>query len=303
LQVARSLPPAYRPFAWLGVIVLFAVFHFRNQQALKKRTTDPKPTRVDLSENEITFVDGGAKTVKPWSAFNECLESKNLFLLLDQNKTLVLIFPKRVFPDENWQAWFRVRSSRFGQVMMTPRIENLDPSTLTVPAGIRITVLLRFRDHLDATLASWRPRIIIGIVAGLVISSTLYGAIQASPTAVNSPGKVLLFELPFLLAMAAMVMVLLTIYRWYAHAKFSEPEEIIFSDEAITFAGTAAAGVLPWTTAYTSYKETGRNFILWRQGTGAWLLLPKRQFQSDGDRQRIRELLAQRLKASRWFFG
>jgi len=303
LQIGRSLPATYRPLAWVGLLGLFAFFHFRNRQAIKKRTTNPKLTQVELSETEITFVEGNAKSVKPWSAFSQCIESKNLFLLVDQNKTLLLIFPKRVFPDDNWQAWFRVQTSQFTQMMMSPRIENLNPATLTTRAGIRITVQLRFRDHLDATLASWRPRILIGLLGGLVISSTVYGATQASPNAVNSPSKVLLFELPFLLIMAAMVVFLPTLYRWRAHTKITGPEEIIFSDEAITFAGAEAAGVIPWTTAYTSFKETGRSFILWRQGTAAWLLLPKRQFQSDRDRQSFRTLLAQRLKPSRWFWG
>lgn len=300
-QIAHSFSAAYRPLVWAGTVVLFLLFYFNNRREARKRVKDSPLAQVDLSENEITFVTDGSKLVKPWSAFSECIESENLFVLRDRSKVMLLIFPKRAFPDENWQTWFRNQTSRFTQpVEMSPRIENLNPATLTAPSGIRITVQLGFRDYLDRMFASWWPRIVIGLVLGLQTVSAIFEAAHASPNQVNSPFRVLLlFEIPCLLIVVGTMMFVLSAFQWRAYAKRPGPEEIIFSDESMTFAGAEGAGVLPWTT-YTWFKETRRSFILWQRGTAAWVLLPKRQFRSAEEVSHMRTLLTQHLKPSGW---
>lgn len=302
--IIHRLAAAYRPFAWAGFILLVLFIHFKNRREKVNRATRAELAKVELSENEITFGEEGAKLVRPWSSFTQCLESKNLFLLLDKNKTTVLIFPKRAFPDENWQAWFRNQTSRFAQgTEMTPRIENLNPATLTPPSGVRLTVRLRYRDYLDHTLASWQTWGIIGGIVGMVVGTGLYSAAHPPPHPVYSSTQVFLMAvLPFLAIMTTMGIAIKSVHAWRSGAKFLGPEEIIFGDETITFAAKEAAGVLPWTT-YTWFKETRRSFILWQRGSRAWLLLPKRQFQSAEEVDRMRSLLAKHLTPSRWFFG
>src|SRR5262249_14535540 len=149
----REIPEGYRALilaAIVGGSVLFAFFKRRFNKAV------PRTSQVEISESEFTILGPDARVALPWSAFSQSLESPDLFVLVDRPKQTLIVIPKRAFPSESWQTWFREQAAKPLDVM-TP-----DPSEYPALAWaasadrIALTIRLRFRDYLDRTLASWR---------------------------------------------------------------------------------------------------------------------------------------------------
>src|SRR5258708_689260 len=81
---------------------------------------------------------------------------------------VLLIFPKRVFPSESWQSWFRAQANKRPDPKASARPE-LSVTTQTIFAtDIRFSFRLGFRDYLDRTLASWRTWGIIFLTVAIM---------------------------------------------------------------------------------------------------------------------------------------
>jgi hypothetical protein len=93
-----------------------------------------------------------------------------------------------------------------------------------------------------------------------------------------------------------------SLYAWRTHARYVDPTEAALSEAGITFAGSQASGVLPW-SSYKHYKETPWSFILWKGAGSISTMFPKRAFSSAEDLNRARALFGQNLQRSRWFLG
>ncbi len=297
-MLRTQVPAPYRPYVLLGTFAVFVFIFLRNRRA----TRGSKATNtVEISEAGITLLMGLTKISSPWSFFSDCLESPNLFVLMDRTKSTLLIFPKRVFPDEASQGWFRSLAG--------PRLKPAEPLLApgVVPADSTDRIVLRFRlgfrDYVHRTLFSARTWGAVLFLAAATLGLTLYAGAHPPPRPVYTIGQVyFMFVLPITVFVGMLMVLFLAVNTWFSHKPHLIPQETILSQESITFISSDGTGVFPW-TIYTSYKETSRCFIVWNPKGGAWMLLPKRAFASPEEWSRCRELLAAHLRRSNWFFG
>ena len=294
----REIPEGNRALMLAVVVggsVLFVIWK------RKFRKTVPQTIQLEISESDFTILAADSRVALPWSAFSECLESPDLFVLSDRSKRSLIVVPKRAFPDENSQVWFRDQATSATHQATPARGELPVPAPSTSANRVALTVRPRYRDYLACTLASWRTRGICLFVGGLVVSVSLYAAANPPPNAVNSPAKVfILFIVPFFLIFTTIIVIVFSVHSWFLHVKYGGPEDVALSDESVIFSGANGSGVLPW-TRFDHYKETPWHFILWRSSN--WMMLPKRAFSSWDELNRCRDLLDHRLKHSRWFVG
>jgi hypothetical protein len=294
----REIPEGYRALL-LASIVGGSVFYVFWKRRIRKNV--PPATQLEISEQDVTILAGGTKVVLPWSAFSECLESPELFVLLDRPKTTLFVVPKRAFPSPSGQEWFREQAANAPRLVASESTEPPVPAFSGSADRVSLTVHPRFRDYLACTVVSWRTRGVCLFVGALLVGVSLYTAANPPPNAVNSATKVfVLFEVPFFLICVTMIVMISSISSWRLHAKRTGPQEIALSEKSVTFSGTDGSGVLPWTT-FEHYQETPWHFIFWRGSQ--WMMLPKRAFASWDDLNRCRDLLDHRLTHSRWFIG
>src|SRR5581483_12170514 len=296
-RVRDEFSAAHRPYAFAAIFIVVCGVMFWKRRTRSKRSGT---TRVEASEKEVTILGEDSKTTVPWSSFGECLESPGLFVLLDRPKGVLFVLPKRAFPDENWQNWFRALANHRPEP--TPMESPALPQSA---AGDQITInfQLGFRDYVDRTLASWRTWGILLAVMGMVVGISIYSALNPPPNAVNSGTKVFfMFVLPFMVVIGGMMVLIISFGAWRAHTKYLIPQQMILSANSIHIASRDGTNTLPWTT-YSCYKETRRSFILWNSRDAYWLLLPKRFFGSPQDQDVCRALLGSHLRRTRWFFG
>jgi hypothetical protein len=299
-QTQREVSPVFRPYMYAGVFVV-SIIVFLWQRRIRNR---PRvSSRVEVTTADFTVLTGDSKVTVPWSAFSDCLESPNLFVLLDRPKGMLFIVPKRAFPDENWQNWFRTQANN----RPPPDLLSQTAAPVTTLSGasdqIRLNFRLGYRDYLGYTLATWRTWGMIIFFEGIFLGATLYAAVHPAPGAVNSSARIFfMFEFPFQVVLMVMMIFLFSLLTWRAHTKYLVPQDMVLTKETIHIASRDGTGIIPW-TAYGCYKETRRSFILWKPRESGWLMLPKRAFASADDMQRCRALLAGHLRRSRWFFG
>lgn len=299
-HIVRDVSSARRPYVFAALLVLgFAIVFWRR----RPRGDRPVPTRLEISENEVAIHSSESKVSTPWSAFSQVLESPNLFVLLDRPKGILWILPKRAFPDETSQSWFRdLSGNRCGRAAAPPT-EAPRAAPAASPDKITLQFQLRFRDYLDRTIASRRTWGMILAVVALVVGTFIYSAAHPPPQAVYSATRVFFMAVPpFVLVMTTMIVMLTSIYHWRAHTQCLIPQELVLSNEGIAFASRDESGIVAW-TVYPRFKETRWSFILWEPHSSAWLLLPKRSFASIDDLRRCEALLSSHLRRSPWFFG
>lgn len=310
-QIRREIPPKYRPLFFAGVFLLWLFFLYRQRRSRGGQ----KRNLVEATQDEFRMEIGETKLQMPWSAFSSSLESPKLFVLVDRQKATLFVIPKRAFPDEPSQTWFRDRlalhASERQHTELLQSTGPADESTAkraganlkTRRAGITVQSCLTYRDYLDYTFASWFSfGLILGfsampVVTGLVVIS------KPDPRAVFTPIQMLFyFIIPFGLFMMIFLTLVVTTRNWLLHKKHLLTNEIGFSDESIELASPDGVAEVPWST-YGCFKETRRSFFLWKRGSPAWLLIPKRALDSAHALSNFRELLARHLARSTWFFG
>jgi len=294
----RAIPVGYRALIIAAIVVGSCVFTYCKR---KLRRSAPGSTKLDISEKGLAILGPAARVAMPWSAFSQCLESSDLFVLLDQPKEMLVVIPKRTFPSEEWQIWFREQASNAPSLPAPPWNE---PAVLTPSTSAdRITFTIRygFWDSFDQTIASWFTWGACLFVAGLFIAIPLHSAANAPAQANNSDPLVFsIFMFAVFLVFITTIILVFSVRGWLSHARYSGSQEITLSEESIDFAGPAGSGTVPW-TRFKHYKETFWSFIIWRGSV--WMMFPKRAFESWDDVSSCRELLGRHLQKSRWFFG
>jgi hypothetical protein len=284
-------------FVALAVVIYIALLAF-------KRKTKRKPdqiVRLEVSEHEVVFNNGNARTSMPWSAFSQCLESPNLFALLDRRKAILYAVPKRAFADEATQNWFRTQANQPHSVAAAAMDETFVPGRFVAANGIALSLELKYKDYLSRNITSWRMKGIALAIFAFVIGSNLYMAVYPPPDAVNSPLKVFLITLPILAVMMVVVISVVSFVFWRAERKFLSPQQIVLTSEGIEFVSRDSSGRLPWST-YKYYLENHWSFFVWHPSGSLWFMFPKREFASPSDLEQFRALLQTNLKASRWFY-
>ncbi|HWY76128.1 MAG TPA: YcxB family protein [Verrucomicrobiae bacterium] len=297
-EVLNDMPRRFRPYAMIGFFALVGFVFWRQRRGAKR----PRGANVlEVSTSEVALVVGAVRVTTPWTAFSDCLESPTLFVLVDRLKSSLLVVPKRAFPDERSQNWFRVLAMDRQTPARAPSVHELIPSSGTKSA-ITLTIRLGHRDYLDRTLASCETWAMVAALWCLFIGVSIYASLHPPPHPVYTSTQVFfMFMLPFMMVMSVFVVVLASFYKWRSHAKYLTPQELGLSEESIHVASQDGSATLPW-TAYQCFKETGRSFILWNR-RNVWLLLPKRALAPGDNVERCRFLLTRHLRQSRWFFG
>jgi hypothetical protein len=241
----------------------------------------------------VTLTQANGKTSMAWTAFSECLESPELFVLWAKPKHLLLAIPKRAFPSATDQDWFREQAAQGrGQVS--------GPSELPIGESssadqIRLTIELRFRDYLARTLTTcllWAFCLLVSIPLTFPL---LAAANRPANGAEADKGGLLVFMLMPLFGMA-MGLVVFSMQNWRLNAVHSR-SELAVSEGGIAYADADGSGRVPW-SSFQYYKETPWLFIVW--GGRSSLMFPKRAFTSGDDVERFRDLLQRHLQRSRW---
>lgn len=296
-RVREEVPPAYQAYAYAAIVVLVVAVY---AWVRRVRHTAPGTCQLDVTGEGIAILGPASRVTMPWTAFCECLESPALFVLIDRPKAMMVVVPKRAFPDDAARDWFRAVAYDGRRQPVVAHAPSPVPTGGAGSERLTISLQLGFRDYVDLARASWRTWAVFWLVAALIVGTGLYGLAHPPPDAVVS-GTLVFFVMtvPFLLVMLPVAVYGAAYMNWRSHRQYLKPVTIILDDDGIEFAGADAAGRVPW-NAYAHYKETGRSFIMWK-GV-AWQMLPKRVFTCLADQRRCRALLAAHLRESRWFF-
>jgi hypothetical protein len=301
-RVQREVGPAYRPYAYAGFFVLCS-FIWLVRRKLRASASAPVTISLDVNDDGLAIRRPAALVHTPWSAYSRLLELPDLFMLVDRPKTSLLVIPKRAFPSESWQEWF--------QTLATNRLSLAEPPPASAPAvpafhagdAIHLRLQLRYRDYLDRSLASWLARSFLIGITTLMLGTFLYAAANPPPKSVLTGTQMFfMFVIPALLVMNAFLILVITVNAWWTLSRGAVPQDVSLSEESIAFRSPEASGILPWST-YPYFKETRWSFILWNPRTSAWMMFPKREFASEDDMNRCREILERHLTQSGWFFG
>ena len=277
-------------FITLVVVILVALQIFKRMT----RSKTGGAVQLEVSESGLVF-RGGGHTTMAWTAFSGCLESPALFVLVSRSKSNLYLVPKRAFPDEAAQNWFRTLATQPPSPMAAAG-ETISPGQFATK-GITLTVHMGFWDHLIRLVTSWRMK---GIALGMLLLTVgLCLFMPDPPHPVNSREKTLVIMLAIMIPMILALAPFIALIAWGSERKFRIPQHVALSHEGIEFASGGASGVLPWST-YQYYLENRWAFFIW-QGP-SWFMMPKRAFASQTDMEQCRELLRTNLKFSRWFY-
>ncbi|HSY19520.1 MAG TPA: YcxB family protein [Candidatus Acidoferrales bacterium] len=297
-QIKTEIAPQYRPYFLALAGAAFVFFFFKQRRRLKP---PDKPTRLEVSEQGITILNDATRIDIHWSGFSQCLESPNLFVLLDRPKRFLITLPKRAFPDAAAQDWFRSQANQPSAVAASTADVPFTPKQSAAADGITLNYQLGYRDYVNRTVTSWRMRGIALAIYAAAIGMCLYQGMQPpTPERVNSPAKVMCIMLAVMTVMTLCFIPIISFFMWRRDTKYLTPRQLVLTDEHIVFAGPDGQGVLPWTT-FTCYLENRWSFIVWNTRGQAWDMFPKRAFASAAELERTRELLKLRLRPSRWF--
>ena len=262
-------------FAILAVVIPVVIMF----QRLTRRKTD-EPVRLDVSERELVFQGDGSRVAILWSSFSKFMESQNLFVVLDGSKRILYMIPKRAFPDQAAQDWFRVLGSQPRSVAPAVADETPIPGRFVAANGIALTLQLRLGDYVNRMFTSWRFK---GIVLGvLVLTMVMCLVTPDSPEAVNSRGKTLAIMLALMIPIFAVVFFAVIAISWLSERKYRKPQQIALTDEGIEFTAHDASGRMPWST-YKYYMENRWSFFVWNPRGSLWFMFPKREFTSPSD--------------------
>jgi hypothetical protein len=274
-------------------VAIFGLQYFKRMTRRKQGA----PARVEVSERELVFIGSNGRTVMSWTAFSQCLESPGLFVLLDKPKRLLFAIPRRAFPDEQSQNWFRTLAKELEKSPASAN-EDLMPGRFA-GKGIVLTLQLGFRDCIVRLLTSWRSKSFVLGIMGLATGVCLFA--PEPPHPVNSRGQTMLIMIATMVPIFSVVLFVVTLLSWRSEKKFQKPQHMAVSSDGIQFAGHDGSGLLVWST-YKYYLENRWAFFIWNPQGSLWMMLPKRQFASPIDIEQCRDLLRTNLTPSKWFF-
>ena len=297
-RIKQEIAPQDRLWFAAAIVVVYSVFLLSSRVTRRKTN---RLVRLEISESGVAFSVDGGRTEMEWTAFSECIESPNLFVLVDRPKVILNVVPKRAFRDEAAQNWFRGQASQSLRVAAVAAAapDGLEPDRRVKNNGIALQLQLKFWDYLDRSVTSWRTRGIF-ICVFMFITGTIFFS-TPPPDAVNSPLKTFFIMVPMFAVIMVLVTFVISLASWRGERKTLLLQQIFLTNDGIEFAGRASRGRLPWST-YKYFRETRWSFFVWHPQGSLWLMFPKREFASVSDQVRFRAILQARLKPSRWFY-
>lgn len=296
VRFKQEIAPQDRP--WFIGLCLVAIVVLLVFKRITRRKTDAEVS-LELSEHGLILGAGDGRTTMLWSGFSQCLESPNLFVLVNRPKTLLYIVPKRAFPDESARDWFRAQANQPKGPAESATPDALVPGRFVATNGIALTLRLKLRDYFNRNFTSWRMRGIFFFLLAMVTAISCFTT--PPPDAVVSPQKVYLLMVAAMFVLMLVMVIFFSLYFWVMERKHREAQHLVVNDAGIEFVARDSNGRLPWST-YKYYLENRWSFFLWQPQGSIWLMLPKRDFASPSDLAQFRELLHAKLKRSRWFY-
>ncbi len=297
-RIRDQVAPKYQPWFLLGVAGFLLLLHFGIRDSGRK---NKQTIRLEISELELIFTDSTGRTASLWSAFAECLESAELFVLVNRAKTVIYAIPKRAFPDAASQDWFRALANQSLAAPNPAATHSIAPPNLP-ENGLALQFQLRFSDYLIRNLSSWRVKGVALLMCGVIGFSTLKEYLHPDPQAVHGPGTVLLITLPIITGILVTVLFAVSFFWWRLEQKQNRAaHQLVLSDEGITFVNQNESGLVKW-DRYENYLENRWCFLIWNRKDATCFLFPKRMFTTETEQSRCRELLQAHLQPSRWFF-
>lgn len=288
----RDVPPGSRIWVVLLIIVIWVIIFRSNPTSRRKKG---KPVRAEASEQGIVFADDNSRSEILWSDFSWCLESPNLFVLLNRSKSILYALPKRAFPDEKSRDWFRATANQPRQISGPA-----DP-TFVSGDGIALTLQFKYRDYLSRYITSWRLKGMMLFLFALITVLCLFQTTRPPSDAVNPPFTVFWMTTSILAVMVLMVLLLISFVTWRVERNSLGPQHLLLTTEGIQFTSRDARGRLGWNT-YEYYHEGRWGFFVWHPRSSRWFMFPKRAFGSPSDLEQFRTLLQANLKPSRFFY-
>ena len=271
---------------WFLVLyaAVFAFFYFRAVNRSQKKL------KFELSDKEVTTVRDDSRFSWPWSTFGDCLESSGLFVLPDKSKRYFLVFPKRAFPNEATQNWFRNLANQRSNESTADIPVSYDASATA--QGIVLNYKLSYGDCLYRTLMSWRTKGAAILLYSIPFLMFFYWLVHPDPRPnVNSPTETIFaFALPSFTAILAVAIVFWSVVSWYFDTKILGNRQVILSAERLDFTTSKGRGFVPW-TSFKYWLEDRRCFVIWNTFGSGCEMFPKRAFTSPSEVENCRRLL------------
>jgi hypothetical protein len=277
-----------------AVCLLFLIF----KRASRQKTVQAVHAKV--SERGIVFAGENTRSEILWSGFSQCLESPNLFVLLNRTKSILYPVPKRAFPDENSRDWFRATANQPRNPSEADDAK-FAPGRFVSGNGIGLSFQLGYRDYLSRNITSWRWKGMMLLVMAMVLVIFLIQSVNPPPNAVVPPWKVFLIMISMLLPMLIAVFVVVTLVSWLGEKRHLKVQHLVLTSEGIQFTDQDSSGRLPWDT-YKYYQENRWSLFIWHPRGSLWLMFPKRAFASPSELEQFRGMLQANLKPSRFFY-
>jgi hypothetical protein len=299
IRFTTEIAPKDRWWFIMLVALVFAIWKYFQRKTTAK-TGDT--VRVEVSERAIVIGGENSRTELLWSGFSKCLETPNLFVLLNRSKSVLYIIPKRAFSDEKSQEWFRSQANQPGRAAAESAAHGMTaPERFVASRGIALVAEYKFRDHLNRHLTSWRVKGMLLVVAAILIGVSIVSFINPPPDAVDPPWKVVLLLVGTFVPMVIVVFSVVLVFWWFTQKRQSPTHYVVVTKEGVEFTERDSNGRLPWNT-YKYYRETRSTFFIWNPKGSIWFMFSKRAFNSPSDLDQFRALLQSNLKPSRWFY-
>lgn len=251
---------------------------------------------MEVLASGLLLASGRQKSSLRWEALRRIAETPEFFLL--QHAGSWYAVPKRAFSDSTQLDWFArmVRERIGGPSGMSGRQSR--PHAQNPAARISFPTQYTLADCLDLVLASWLTRGIAILLLGTYVS-VMVSVFREDSTSLNLTGMIAGF-VPMLLIGGVYVGV--SALRLRRAANRQPNGSVSLSDEGVLFADDAESQVRAWET-YHYYKETRRNFIIWRRASRDYFIVPKTSVADASCQGWLRLLLEGRLRRSTWFMA
>lgn len=293
-------------FLLMVILTMLVWWERRRRDKEKKQAQDETiTTLLEITPREVRLAGDTGWAIMSWSAFRKLLESETLFVLPTANGASLLVFPKRIFADEQARNSFRQMAERAGQSLETAPVEIAKPPSAAEPKpeSLQIEINLQFVDYVDRALASWRLRIAMFVVAAVVLGLFVVASYNRAPNAPFSIGETFLyFCLPLLLALELVIFGFMTLGSWWRHRPFLSTQHLELSDTGMCCSQREVRASGEWNERIR-YTETQQSFLLWWVDARDWIQIPKRSFATQNGIDRCRHILAKNVRRSKWFFG
>jgi len=165
--------------------------------------------------------------------------------------------PKRAFPDESAQNWFRTLANQRASTSAAADA-GIVPGQFTTK-GITLTVRMEFRDYLIRMVTSWRMRgLALGVLA-LMTGACLFAPVPPHP--VHSQAQTLVFMLAFMVSLMLALAPAVAFVAWVLERKWRTPQHVVLSSEGLNLSAAVRAAFCHGRRINIIWRTAGRFYV------------------------------------------